>query len=61
MYRVAIPPSATESDQVLEWYCCGQSRMPMEAASSGVGKVISTGLFDVDVAERAKVGILLDE
>ena len=27
--------------------------MPMEAASSGDGKVISTGLFDVDVAESA--------
>lgn len=50
-------PSGTVSVQEVEWNCCGQSRMPMEAASSGVGKVISTGSSVVDdvVAESIMV------
>ena len=42
---MAICPSEMDSFHSLLWNCCGQSRMPMEAASSGVGKVISTTLL----------------
>jgi len=42
-----------DSSHDLSWNCCGQSLIPIEAASSGVGKVISTTLLLVDdVAER---------
>ena len=40
------------------WNCCGQSLIPIEAASSGVGKVISTTLLLDD--ERGGVLCLLD-
>ena len=47
-----------DSSHDLSWNCCGQSLIPIEAASSGVGKVISTTLLlvDDDVAERG-VGV----
>ena len=60
---MAILPSGTESDHVEEWNCCGQSLIPIEAASSGVGKVISTGLLLVlleVVAESFVRGIVMD-
>jgi len=45
---VAICPSGMDSSHDLSWNCCGQSLIPIEAASSGVGKVISTTLLLVD-------------
>jgi len=53
---VAICPSGMDSSHDLSWNCCGQSRMPIEAASSGVGKVISTTLLVDDVADRGDRG-----
>ncbi len=50
---MAICPSDMDSLHEESWNCCGQSRIPIEAASSGVGKVISTTLLlVVDDAER---------
>lgn len=55
---MAICPSDMDSLHEEPWNCCGQSLIPIEAASSGVGKVISTTLL-LDDAERGGVFILL--
>lgn len=56
---MAICPSDMDSLHDEPWNCCGQSLIPIEAASSGVGKVISTTLLLVlDEAERGGVFML---